>query len=335
MKLEGGILYKHCGQYQYLLEENQPVLFAIRGCLPEAAFHGNFKFLTEFKPVHLVRPARLNYETARCTIGLWDTCTHQIALFPGSTVPSKSYLFTHASSLETYNILCPGSYELSRGIHPRHPEGFQRHEAFLMDHYALVEIPPVKKLKNTVRFDWPHAQNKVLRAGDNLHAARTEPEDADSPFNWAATLQAKYSSSGCITILGQPAQYVRHPPANAAWNCWHALMDLVNKTYPGKINFTFILLTFSDLRHISPKPADRSIRYGAQGPEVAQMQRILNAIIDLSTGLPYYTGDINGQFLHHTALSYLRFQEDFSKGKTACEIQMPRFLSQTKHFKTL
>ncbi len=334
MIIEGSSLLRLCGQYQYAIQNEQYILFAIRGSLPQAAIEGNFQYVTEFKNAHVIQPARVNYQTARCTIGVWDTQANKIALFPGSTLPSVTYLFSHPSSLETFNILCPGNYQLTRGIHPRNKDGFQRHEAFLMDGYALVKIPQVRKSKKKLRFNCNQVHYKVLPAGDNLHAARTDPSesDLDSGATCLASLQLPYSSSGCITIIGQPQPYIKHKPGNGVWNCWQTFMELVNKADPNKINFNFILFTFSDFLYKRPKSAGKCIRYGSQGPAVAQIQRTLQSVINLKTGLPYYTGEIDCQFSGQTAISYLKFQEDFTNGKIESEIHFQQFLSQTKHF---
>lgn len=331
MIIEGDILFKLCERYQYPLASEHHILFAIRGSLPQAVLHGHFDVATDFKQSHLLKPVRVNYETARCTIGLWDTRINKIALFPGSTLPSKTYLFTHPSSLNTYNILCPGNYELSRGIHPRHENSFQRHDALLMDTYALVEIPQIRKSKKRLSFNWKEVKYKVLLAGDNLHAARTEPEESDSNLYGTASLQLKYSSSGCITILGQPQQYVKQKTGNTAWNCWQKFMEMVTKSENVKY-FNFILFTYSDFLNKYQKPASTSIRYGSQGSEVEQIQTVLKSIINLKTGLPYYTGEVDCRFSGQTAIAYFKFQEDFTNGKVAREIHFQDFFSKTKHF---
>ncbi|MDO1446480.1 hypothetical protein Q0590_09485 [Rhodocytophaga aerolata] len=332
MIIDADILAELCNFYQYSLTEQDYLFFAVRGSLPEAVLHGDFVEATKLKAYQTIRRTRVNYKTARCTIGLWDVKNSKLALFPGSTVPSKKYLFTHASSIATFNILCPGRYELRRGVHPRNEHGFQRHEAFLMDGYGLVEIPPVERLTHTVRFDWSQSVYTVVLAGDNLHAARTEPRQDQPDLAGSIMLKMNYSSSGCMTILGQPKEYVRSNRTYTAWNGWQTFVDLVNEVGADKKNFTFLLFTFSDFENKNQTSSGSLIRYGSQGPEVVQIQQKLTSIIRLSTGLPYYTGPINSLFSGHTAMSYVVFQEDYSNGKIAPEIQTCKFLSSTKHF---
>lgn len=332
MIIDADILAELCNFYQYRLTNEAYVFFAIRGSLPEAVLKGDFGAATALKVYQQIRGTRVNYETARCTVGLWDIKNSKLALFPGSTVPSKKYLFTHASSVATFNILCPGKYELRRGVHPRNEHSFQSHDAFLMDGYGMVEIPPLERLKHTVRLNLGRSTYRVVLPGDNLHAARTEPRKVNLDLDCSVMLKMNYSSSGCITVLGQPKEYVLSKLPHTSWNCWQTFVDLVNGVGSTKINFTFLLFTFSDFLHINQTSSGSLIRYGSQGPEVEQIQRKLKSIIRLKTGLPYYTGQINSLFSGQTALSYIEFQEEYLNGKIAPEIQTRKFLSSTKHF---
>ncbi|GAB3044016.1 hypothetical protein GCM10027185_54790 [Spirosoma pulveris] len=287
-----------------------------------------------FKSTHPVRSVRLNYHTVRCTIGIWLPASGEVALFPGSTVPSASYVYCHPASRATFNILKPGLYQVSRGLHPRSERGFQRHPAFLMDGYGLVEVPNLIKVGQRPRFDFRQVRHEVVLSGDNLHAARTEPEAGhDSRQNCMASLELPYSSSGCLTITGQPAPYVRHPTADSRWNCWMHFYDLLDRPDFRAGQYDLLLFDNSDLAPGHPSASSGILRYGSAGPDVARVQNILASVLNGKTGRPFYEGTIDGSFTGATASAYLDFQKTFTHAPLTGQLNLRLFLNATKHFR--
>ena len=133
MKIDSSTLSALCDEFCYVTGEDKIIIFGVRGSLPLDAQKGDFDATSGFRDGYETGYMKLNYRTSRCTIGLWDKENQKIALFPGSTVPSKQYLLRNKAALKTFNILSPGKYELKKGIHPREKNAFQRHEALLMD----------------------------------------------------------------------------------------------------------------------------------------------------------------------------------------------------------
>ena len=219
MKISGTILSNICRNFFYEIGEDRLVLFGIRGGLPNAVLRGNPEVCAEPNKEHGIKSSRLNYSTSRCTVGIWNRQTDQVSLFPGSTVPSVKYLFDNRQALQHFNMLLPGKYELSRGLHPREKDGFQRHDAFLMNEFGHVSIPSVRITKRRLYFNFDIKEEKILLPGDNLHAGRIEPQGdfKNSEEKCLAALHMPFSGSGCITVAGQPTEYLSRPPNIGEW----------------------------------------------------------------------------------------------------------------------
>ncbi|MHA4844616.1 hypothetical protein ACX0G7_10650 [Flavitalea antarctica] len=328
MKMHGTLMRGLSALYQYPLRDKH-IIFGIRGCLPKAALAGDFSAIGKYDLSHELEMVTTNFKTPRCTIGFWNTTTDKLSIFPGSTLPSKPCLFSNISSLDTFNILCPGNYVLTRGIHPR-SAGFQNHDAFLMDGFGIVKIPSVIKRRTTLSFDLSKSRYCVLQPGDNLHAGRTEPANSNDRF--AELMRLNYSSSGCITIAGQPAAFVKGDRPDARWNCWENFMRLLNGQAGNSIHFNFFLFNFSDLQKIAS--ATNHLRFGSEGEDVARVQKTLSVIKDSRTGNSYYNNTISSVFDRDTAVAVLRFKEDFTAKKPGYELRLRTFYRYAKHFIT-
>ena len=246
MRLNADILSELCTYFNYPVSDTGYAVFAIRGSLPEATLKGDFSDAARWQHEHTMQRTILNYTTALCTIGLWNINSRKIALFSGSTLPSLQYLYQNPSALTSFNILAPGAYTLRKGIHPR-SSNYERHEALLMDGYGMATIPQIIKRHKSLRFSRQNISCKVLLPGDNLHAARIEPLPGNDPMSTCRqTLLLNYSSSGCITITGQPAQYLNHSWSDRTWNSWETFSSYLREdiTDPG---IDFFLFTYQDL----------------------------------------------------------------------------------------
>lgn len=335
MKIDSYTLSALCDRFCYVTGEDKIIIFGVRGSLPLNALKGDFEATSGFCEGYETKYMKLNYTTSRCTIGLWDTVNQKIALFPGSTVPSRQYLLRNKAALKTFNILSPGKYELKKGVHPREKNAYQRHEALLMDDYGLISIPEVSVAGGRLRFGLKQAENKVMLAGDNLHASRTEPDGIfqDENQKCLAALNMHFSSSGCITIVGQPKEYVSSRQNDGPWNSWVRFTDLLKKANVAKADkFSFLLFDYADFRMGRKSPDPLPIRYGASGNDVKKIQRILTSVSNVKKSAPYYAGPENGLFTEETVVSMLEFQEDFFTGTRNHPSDLPGFFRNTRHF---
>ncbi len=335
MKIDSSTLSALCDEFCYVTGEDKIIIFGVRGSLPLDAQKGDFDATSGFREGYETGYMKLNYTTSRCTVGLWDKENDKIALFPGSTVPSKQYLLRNKAALKTFNILSPGKYELKKGIHPREKDAYQRHEALLMDDYGLISIPEVSIAGGRLKFGLKQAQNKVMLAGDNLHASRTEPRGIfqDENQKCLAALNMHFSSSGCITIVGQPKEYVSSQQSDGPWNSWMRFQELLKKANVSKADkFSFLLFNYADFRRGRKNRDPLPIRYGASGNDVRKIQRILTTVSNIKKSSAYYSGPENGLFTEETVVSLLAFQEDFFTGKGNRPSDLSGFFRNTRHF---
>ncbi|MGC3946432.1 MAG: hypothetical protein QM762_18240 [Chryseolinea sp.] len=323
MKISGTVLKQLCDTFHFPIENDPAVLFAFRGCLPSDVHQSVTKDSILFRNSDEVNRTRVNYNNPRCTIGIWDRVADKIALFPGSTLPSKDYVRRHPSSVSSLNVLCPGCYHLRKGIHPRNERGFQPHSALLMDGFGIVGIPHVNEKTG---FSSRIATYDVVRPGDNLHAGRMEPL-----LNvYSSVLNLKYSSSGCITVVGQPAEYLQYNHRHTAWNSWTTFIE--SEILTNQKNFHFLLFNFDDLNATTVSKSNL-IRYGSKRHEVSEIQYLLGGIVNANTGKLYYSGDLHCSFSDITAVSYFTFFKDYFSSIPGWEIQPQSFFTKTKHFR--
>lgn len=300
------------------------VIFAIRGCMPAADAQARWYFGAEGTHFR-AKAVPVNYTTARCTIGLWNRTKSRITMFPGSTLPSLTYLANHPQKQATFNILCPGLYELRKGLHPR-SGGAGAHNALLMDGYGIVETPAIITRNKQIRFAATRKNYRVLLPGDNLHAARNEPAPGGTSSDM---LTLGYSSSGCITICGKPKELVTGAHPHLGWNYWQHFMDRISSS--GSV-FPFLLFNASEVPDV-PGAAQGLLRYGSSGAQVQRLQKALTCITDSKTGMPYYNSDINGQFTNATVQSFFRFYKDISGQHSGYTLKPDQVFSSIRHFK--
>lgn len=319
MVLSHQVLSELSNRFRYAVTNHPLLLFGIRGSLPS----GSTK----------IRPVDINYQTPRCTIGIWHRQQAKVFLFPGSTVPSLPYLLKNPSSITTCNVLAPGTYLLRRGIHPREPNNYQPHLAFLMDGYALVQRPTVDTQQKRLLVD--EKLFSVFLAGDNLHASRTEPgKRCRVPFALKRNLLAQgFSSSGCITIVGQPNQYKQTKLNNSYWNSWERFNTLLTEQdLQLQHTLPFLLFEYQDIATPLETSTYAPYRYGACGPAVSYLQQVLREVIHSPSAKPYYEGLISGQLEEETMRSLLRFCSDLLPGCSVKHIGPEQISMVTRSF---
>lgn len=331
MVINNFILSQLTKAFNYELKNSPVIVFAVRGALPSTALGGDFSAAGAFAIQHSLTPARLTFAGAGCTIGLWRKADGCIAVFPGSTLPSSAYLDANPEKIATCNILCPGHYLLRKGIHPR-SSSFERHEALLMDDYALSRIPKFKDRGAAKLLLRGKTEYRVILAGDNLHAARNEPRttNEDSNSSCLDMLQQGYSSSGCITICGQPVQYLKNKYNDTSWNCWQQFQNLLQDVqFVG--NFSFLLFEAADF--IKMPDNNPGIRYGSSGSAVLTLQHLLANIINLQTGQPYYSGSLNSQFTHDSVTAALELVDALGIAEPKHTVNLSHLLNKTRCFR--
>lgn len=324
MKVDSTILDHLCTTFHYNVEPAPAVIFAIRGCMPVTDAQAPWHF-GGASACFFARAVPVNYTTARCTIGLWNRTEKRITVFPGSTLPSLSYLTAHPSKQATFNILCPGLYELRKGLHPR-SGGAGAHRALLMDGYGIVEVPRLITGAGQVRFASAPKNYRVVLPGDNLHAARNEPQPGGTGSDM---LMLHYSSSGCITICGKPTELITGVHPHVTWNYWQQFMDRIS-SYEN--HFPFLLFNAPDIQQATRVRQD-FLRYGSSGKQVQHLQKALACIAESTTGMPYYSGATDGRFTNTTVQSFFRFYKDISGQQAGYTLKPNRLFNSIRHFK--
>ncbi|WP_169540135.1 hypothetical protein [Niabella aurantiaca] len=313
-----------CATFHYNVQAAPTVIFAVRGCMAVGGAQAGWHFGGEYTCFH-AQAVPVNYTTARCTIGLWNRTAGRITAFPGSTLPSLTYLAAHPLKQATFNILCPGFYELRKGLHPR-SGGAGAHNALLMDSHGIVEVPAIITRNKQVRFAKTPKNYRVVLPGDNLHAARNEPAPGGTGSDM---LTLDYSSSGCITICGKPKELVTGAHTHVTWNYWQRFMDSISSS--GNL-FPFLLFNASEVQHM-PRAAQGLLRYGSSGKQVRRLQTALTRITDSKTGMPYYSSAINDQFTNATVQSFFRFYKDISGQHAGYTLKPDQLFGSIRHFK--
>lgn len=331
MQISDLTLRNLCRKYQFDISGESVVIFAFRGSWPLQS--------TGLMPDQAVRQEtlktifrkRVNFREAACSIGIWNTGTREIAIFPGSTVPSLNYLHQNPESATHFNILCPGKYKLRRGIHPRDVNGYQRHEALIMPGKGWVMRPELERKPKKSTFNFNQVSYDVIFPGDNLHASRSEPLllEEDKTGN-SAIIDQNFSSSGCLTIIGQPAEYVKNN-FPFSLNYWEQFIHLI-RYYASVEYYTLLLFDFSDLDSIGQSDGNLILRYGSQGSSVTDLQERLSEISGSKTDKPYYQGKIDGFMKADTVIAWLRFMKDYSPDSIQGEINYQEFIANTRHF---
>lgn len=239
-----------------------PILFALRGCLILAGGSGEDGAWRDEVTLKDVRP---NHTDTRCTMGVWDRANKKIAVFPGSTVPNTTAIVSWYRKHQSGNMLQPGLYSYSVGIHRDYPGCF-----ILADAQRNGRSVVVRRSSNNLYYDLADIYNKCAPF-DDIHPTFGSNEHY-------------FSSFGCQTIMGKVNSAGHH---TGPWAKFRALAGL--KTPSGTVGaqYLYLLLTgreaylAADLRR-NGLAADnmslltlRRLRFGSKGTEVAALQQKL------------------------------------------------------------
>ncbi|UJH91446.1 hypothetical protein LZ575_01275 [Antarcticibacterium sp. 1MA-6-2] len=301
-------------------------LFGIRGSLPVVALVGKPEEGYEFSSSHELSATPINYSSPCCTIGIWNEQTNKLAVYPGSSLPSTEYLTRMPQKRAEFNILCPGNYTLSKGLHPRNSD-FIQYPAFLMNGQALVYKPKLVRVTSGLDFSFEDANHQVVFAGDNLHATGYEPGVKE---NEMSLLNLPVDSSGCITVCGCPKLYQRNQYSSSHWNSWEYFYNFLDKQKSR--DYSFMLFNYEDFTYSKQPKGSIELRYGSEGESVQELQTILSQSLDARTGKPYYKGEIDGKLVNESASSAFEFFQNICSPKIGSTIPLEKIKTKIKHF---
>lgn len=227
------------------------MLFGIRGALPVGSDFNTFNYS------HFIEKVDVNYTTAKCCIGIWNPGINQLALFPGSTVPSLKYIKKHKEGTARANCMMSGYYSYyEKGFH----------------------FPSEKNAHRALRL----ATNIVLRRSINdLVYTNEDPIEIGNPndnihASYSNSIHEEYCSAGCQVIVGQPNSMSRgRNSTNTAY--WKFFYDIIYGQ-TSQQRFDYALFRFTDAEAVSVNGSSlmqSRLRFGSKGNPVLLLQEKL------------------------------------------------------------
>jgi lysozyme family protein len=227
------------------------VFFGIRGLSPGAPFDNAFgaSRTGRFSPVDFVR--------MNCTLGQWNVDKDEIAVFPGSTVPSRGSISNAmARGGSGTNMLMLGRFEYEKGMHKGgKPNG---HRAF-----RQASFFPVWRTVDNLFYDLADKIDFGDGPGsfvwDNLHSAYWD------------TLE-HYSSAGCQVVCGLPRSPNRNnQPETGPWRVFVENAYNINQN-----RFVYLLFSAEELALLdNATDLTQLVRFGSSGRAAKDVQAAL------------------------------------------------------------
>jgi hypothetical protein len=255
----------------------QLVLFGLRGCrLVDGSAEGTWSSrlqLVEDVPDHCV---------FRCILGLWRPGGASIAVFTGSTVPSRRWMAARQrSGLSIANRLPTGAYAFRVGDH-----------RFVPGVFVIQPRIAVRRSMDGRAFTLRDPYEEASPA-DNIHPAFTEPD-------------AQFCSAGCQTVPGSYAAEAGH---SGAWGRFRAAALAAAPASDGA--FRYLLFTGREARLAAsaPSAALTRLRFGSSGAHVAELQHALERL-----GLLRLSGAQLGTFDAPSVLAFAELQRQRDGG---------------------
>ena len=286
--LDQELLLRLAARNNFALPEEDLIFFGIRGALP-IDISG-----TPFAGSHLIRTAEFNHVQMRCTLGQFRPATGKLAVFPGSTVPSRINVIAAKNRGGVgANLLMLGKYRYERGVHKiGRPSG---HRAF-----RQAQFFPVWRSSDDFDFDLsdrPDLDGDFVF--DNLHCAYHD--NIDTPG---------FSSAGCQVVCGHPRSPARRNRPETG--PWQRFIDNAYGAAGGQKRYTYMLFSAAEVAMVASKPDNaisQSVRFGSSGDLVGIVQA---ALIDQGIEL----GAPDGDFGRVTIEALMAFQSrEFGPGK--------------------
>ncbi|CAM1340438.1 peptidoglycan-binding domain-containing protein [Tenacibaculum amylolyticum] len=309
--------------------EDEMILFAIRGALPAAEGISllDYSDHTKFESEHLLQRVKVNYYYPRCVIGQWLPSERKIAIFPASTVPNLKVVQRNKKKKHQFNCMQPGFYNYRKGQHSGSNSGFQPHRALrLQSKITFRRANFTLQNKQPVIDYGPSAYIGTGNPGDNIHCARNNTRTTKvkalkgQDFSYSFCMSDYYSSYGCQVIVGCPEQYIPRGQKSGNWNAWEEFIGNVYDHFAKEQqNFKYLLIDSFNMQKIAEATSTDidliKVVHGSSGPLVKRLQEGLQKMRKSSTGKPYYSGTIDGDFGANTAKALIQFQKDMHSGK--------------------
>lgn len=263
---------------EFALPAEAAVLFGLRGALPTNAFDPELRDERnlELGVVDNVHP--------RCAIGVWDTKSKTVAVFPGSTVPFIASIQQGLPKqgqgtnqvMESYVAYVPGKHPGNKGPAFQYPAFIQSGDF------------PHRRTADDLDFDQDDAVF-VAFPGDNLHAAFSEGPG-----------QKFFSSFGCQVVCGFPKRSHGNIQDMGMWPRFRDLaMGFRQKSY------RYALVQGREAQVAATTPAGAlaaKLYYGSRGSLTEKVQKALKA-----NGFPAI--GVDGDFGRGTLTAVVAFQK--------------------------
>lgn len=254
ISISASLLARAAKRNGYAVPAKGLVFFGVRGLSPDHPFDNTF---AQSQPAHF---SGYDFRHMRCTLGQWNADTGEVALFPGSTVPSLPNITSaQAKGGSGTNLLMPGRFEHERGMHKAGKSS--GHRAF-----RQASFQPVWRTADNLDYDLKDRLDFGSGSGDfvwdNIHCAYY-----DNP-------ETGYSSAGCQVVCGLP----QSPSRNMAPETgpWRAFIDSAYGTK--QTRFVYLLFTAEELSSVD-KVDDTAlkqvVRFGSSGALARKVQQAL------------------------------------------------------------
>ena len=253
------------------------LFFGLRGCLPTDVDNCRFDVR------HNLVINDPNYMNPRCTLGQWLPKKGTIALFPGSTVPHRTFI---KSALSKRGV---GANQIATGYYSDYRKGTHKagkitaHEAF-----RQTEGRPIRRTSDDYDYQTDD-RTEFSNPFDNLHAA------------WCQSINAvNYASAGCQVIVGYPkCAQPGHKNNVGPWKIFHENAYKVEQN-----SFPYVLLDGRDAERIAQnedKKLSVRLRFGSKSDLVIKLQEALQKE-------NFYEGNLDDEFGARTWRAVMDYQ---------------------------
>lgn len=278
--ISDALLRRLCQLSAFPFDEGEMLFFGLRGCVPINPDDQTWG------RTRTVSGSPLNYRNPRCVLGQWLPADKEIAIFPGSTVPTVKYIEAAvADEGDGANQLFTGRYEFEKGIHRKDTP---------IAHKAFTQIGSRIFLRTAD--DSIYEFSDRVETGnpfDNLHAA------------FETGLSGTYLSAGCQVVSGTPSCQVA-----ADSGPWVSFRDNAYKSSQDTFNYLLFDSNEADRWDDNlDETGGLKIRCGSH--ESALPPGHEDVIRTVQTKLQeagFYDGAVDGDFGTKSTLAAIKFQ---------------------------
>jgi hypothetical protein len=254
------------------------VFFGLRGCLSIDA--DNCEFDTE----HNLEVASVDYTRPRCVLGQWKPKDKVIAIFPGSTVPHRTYIKKAllANGVGANQMVTGYFDDYRKGTHK--PGKQTAHEAF-----RQTKARPIRRSGDD--YDYENDDRvEFANPFDNFHAAWCKSVTSDI-----------YHSAGCQVVVGTPkCSLANHKKDVGAW----AVFKKNAYDISAQMSFPYALFTGVDAQKVALNDGKKltvRLRYGSKDALVKKIQAALQED-------DFYEGILDDDFGDRTLRAVMDYQ---------------------------